>query len=140
MAKVTPRNSGKSAAPGTKDDSAGKKEKVAKVFHPSLKPNDEGKPTAKLAGVPDDFDPKKHKPLRKQDFEGEHIFLRMKADKLEEEAKKLREDADMVEKLGSSADRAKAKKLKAMQEKMEALRKQLEEQGIDVESLLGDDE
>lgn len=147
MAKVTPRKKASrpattktSAKPGTKDASAGDTKKAVKVLHPALEPNDEGKPTKKLTEVPSDFDPKLHKPLKKGDFENEAVFMRMKADELEAKAKKLREDAEVVEKLGNKADRAKAKKLRAMQEKMTDLRKQLEEQGIDVDELLGDDD
>ena len=148
MAKVNPRTKSgpktnpASAKPGTQDQT-GKKEKVKRTEYPGLiGPEDPEtkKPTRlKLTQVPEDFDSKLHKPLRKGDFEKEYTYLLMKADELEAKAKKLRDEAALSDKLGSSADRAKAKKLVKMQERMAELQKQLEDAGIDVESLLDEE-
>jgi hypothetical protein len=126
-----------SAAPGTEDE-AGKKKK--KMHYPGLSVEAEKpfKPTTPVDKKPDDFDPKKHKPLRKIDFIDEPAFLDFRADELELKVAKLRQQASDSRKLGSVQDRARAKKLRAMMSKMDELRTQLESQGIDVDELLGD--
>ncbi len=137
MAKVKP-NADKSAKPGTKDTTA---KKIEKVMYPGLKPDDDGKATVKVKGVPEDFNSKKHKPLKRRDFECESTWFELKAVELDKRAADYRKMAADIKKLGSVADRAKAKKLLAMQRKMAELQAQLKEQGIDVDELLaGDDD
>lgn len=123
-----------SAAPGTKDEKAGKKAQVKKVVYPGLIDKD-GAPT-KLEAIPTDFDPKTHKPLKRTDFKDEGLFLEMRAADLEARAAKLRKEASTIRELGSAADRAKAKKLLLMQERMQELMASLREQGIDPDAIL----
>ena len=137
--KVTKKTDAKSsAAPGTTDEK-GSKEKVEKVVYPGLLGDidPETKEPARLVlkDWPEDFDPKKHKPLLKRDFETEAPWLINRAEKLEAQAKAYRDEAEMVKKLGSKQDRAKAKKLIQMRDRMAELRAQLEAEGIDVDAL-----
>lgn len=131
---TAPKTAPTSAAPGTVDKKAGKKDKIKKVKHPSLF-DAEGAPI-KLTAVPEDHDPRLHLPLKKNDFENEWTFLEMKALAAEQTAAKLRKEAETIKSLGSSADRARAKKLLAMQERMSELMESLRAQGLDPDAIL----
>lgn len=124
------------AAPGTKGDEAAAAEKKGKIFHPALKADAEGKPTVKLEEVPADYDPKKHKPLKKSDFASEATYCIMRAEELERKAADYRQEADLIKKGGGKKAAQKAKRLAKMQERMEALKKELAESGINVEELM----
>lgn len=133
MAKV-PVKETQSAKPGTKNPT-GKKEKKIRIDHPDLldksKLDEKGNPTRKkIAGVPGDFDPKVHKPLRRNDFEKESTWLLIKAEECEKKAKQLRADAVIADTEGSSDDRKKLKRLQAMKDKMAELEKELAEAGL----------
>lgn len=113
-----------------------KRQRPVRITHPALKPDADGKATVKLDEYPADWDAKVHKPLRRKDFTGDHVFLERRATELEAKAKQLRIEAEEARKLGNSADRAKAKKLRSMLDKVADLKKELEAQGIDVTSLV----
>jgi len=134
--KNKPQESAKSAKPGSKGDESTAPQKKGKVHHPLLKVDADGKPTEKLESVPDDFDPKVHKPLRKSDFASEASYLIMRAEDLEQKAKGYRDEAELIRKGGGKKAAAKAKRLQKMQERMDALKKELEESGIDTAELL----
>lgn len=121
-----------SARPGTKDDK-GAKEKKQRVKYPGL--TKDGK-AVKLAAIPDDYDPKVHKPLGRKDLEDESLWYELKARDFERKAKLMREKGEESKKLGSVADRAKAKRLLALQKRFNELKQKLTSQGMDVESLL----
>lgn len=118
-----------SAKPGARDPKAKKekKQKVERVEYPV--------PEGKLERVPEDFDPKKHKPLKRKDFKDEAVFLEIRADQMEAAAKRLREEAKAV-RAGGGKDKGKAKKLIAMQKRMAELQAQLTADGVDVEALM----
>lgn len=115
-------------------------EKVKKVYFPGLQCDSDGKASVQVATVPEDFDPKKHKALRRTDFVKESTYFRLRADTFETKAKELRAQADLSDKLGTDADRAKATKLRNMAAKMAELRTHLEKQGIDVSEILGEED
>lgn len=140
-AKVTAAPKTLSAKPGTKDQSAkgkGKKEKVVRVDYPGLFGEDtgDGPERLKLTAIPEDYNSKIHKPLKRSDFVDESVFLISKAERLEKLAAKLRKEAETVKSLGTTAQRQSAKKLLKMQESMATLMASLAEQGVDVQSLL----
>jgi len=118
----------KSAKPGT-EDGAAQKEKVERI--------DYVVPEGGLTEVPADFDPKKHKPLKRKDFKDESVFLLSRAAELEKKAAWYRTEAENVKKLGSVKDRVKAKRLLAMQKRMQELQASLAAEGVDVAALLG---
>jgi hypothetical protein len=118
-----------SAKPGVKEPKA-KKEKKPKVERIDYPVGDE-----KLVAVPADYDPKKHKPLRRKDFKDEAVFVDMQADRAERAAKRLREEAVAI-RAGGGKDKGKAKKLIAMQKRMAEMQAQLEADGVDVAALL----
>src|SRR6056297_3199820 len=103
-----------------------------KIEHPLLA-------DGKLEAIPDDFDPKVHKPLRKKDFVEEAVFFDHKAEQAEERLNYYREQAEECRKLGNAADRKKAKKLRTWMEKIAELKAELEEDGVDVSSLIDTD-
>jgi len=122
---------------------SGVRKPIVRVDHPSLigPEGEDGKPTRlKLTEVPEDFDSRTHKALKKTDFETDGAFFRMRAAQCQANADKFMKEAELSDKLGSRKDRAKVKKLEAMQSKMEELKKQLAEAGVDIESLVGDNE
>lgn len=90
--------------------------------------------------TPPDFDFNKYKGLKTKDFETTAAYLEYRADALEFKAAKLRNDAEMERKFGNKADRSKAKRIKKYLSKIDELKAQLEEQGIDVNELIGADE
>ncbi len=106
-----------------------KAEKVEKVKFPI--------PEGGFLKVPENFDPKNHKPLLRKAFKEDAIFFDWKADLAGLACKRYRLRAEESRKFGNIADRTKARKIMKMQDKIADLRKELEGQGIDVDSLLG---
>lgn len=86
--------------------------------------------------VPEGFDFRAHKSLKKRDFALDHLFYEYRAAEMDFKAAAFRKQAEEIKKLGSAKDRGRAKRLVKLQEKMAELRKQLEEQGINVNELL----
>lgn len=130
------------AKPGAKDPKAAKapKEKLVRTFHPALAvaKNEKGKlaPTAKLDKIPDDFNPKAHKPLQRRDFNDESIWFEVKAREMEAKAADYRKQATEFKALGGAAKSGQAKRLLAMQKRVAELTAQLAAQGLDVNAIL----
>lgn len=142
-----------SSKPGTKDASAAKPAKKAKVkrqYYPGLNAKpviEDGKPklskkgkeivrpTTLLKEVPKDFDIKLHKPLREADFEDPSLWYELKAQDYERKAAQMREQGATVKSLGSKADRGAAKKLVQLQKRMDDMIKDLEGKGVDVSAI-----
>lgn len=134
---AAPKQNLKAAAPGTADGAGqkgGKKDKVKRVDYPGLT-DSEGN-AVKLTSIPEDYNPKIHKPLKKTNFADESVFLIARAERLEQMAVKLRKEAETVKNLGSTAQRQSARKLMKMQESMATLMANLSAQGVDVQALL----
>ena len=98
--------------------------------------NEQGE-TIKLKEVPETYDEKVHRPLRKENFEGDDWYYIHKAEQLEAQAQWNRKQAEDYRKLGGVQDRAKAKRLLDMQSRMAELKAQLAADGVDVEALMG---
>jgi hypothetical protein len=114
-----------SAKPGTKDDKAKAKAKRVDYAAPDKAEwvDDKGLFTR----LPDDFDQKKHLPLKKKQFADEYAFLILRAEQLEKQAVKMRELAEQSKKLGNVKDRVKAKRLVQLTARLEELKKSLAE-------------
>lgn len=127
-----------SAAPGTKEPKAKKekKDKVKKAWHPALEPDAEGKPTKTIAKIPDDFDPKLHRPFGRKNLEDESLWYEIQARKFEAKAADCRRQGEEAKKLGSVKDKQSAKKLLALQKRIDEVTKTLEGSGVDVAALL----
>ncbi len=110
-----------------------KKEKVARVAYDGAK--------IETPNTPSDYDPSKHKPLKKTNFAAEHVFMQWKANEMTRHADKIRKDASELEALGGGAAGGKAKKMLQFFNKMQELAKTLGEgeDAIDLEKLLGAD-
>ncbi|HKI69885.1 MAG TPA: hypothetical protein VKA67_09875, partial [Verrucomicrobiae bacterium] len=92
---AAPAASGPSAAPGTADAAAKKPEKVAYPV-----------PEGGLETVPEDFDPKKHKPLKVKDFKDETSWCLVQAAKFDAVAANWRKKAEEAKALGGIKERA----------------------------------
>lgn len=103
-----------------------------------LKVDDKGNATVKLTEVPKDFNRALNRPLRKDDFEQEHVFLRMKADEAQAEATKLYKRAEISEKMGSSEHGKSIGKIVKMQSSLKDEIAKLKAEGVDVEALLAE--
>lgn len=86
--------------------------------------------------LPEDFDFKTNKSLKKRDFTADYLFYEYRALECDFKAAAFRIVAEEVKKLGSAKDRSSAKRLVKLQEKMAELKTQLTEQGVDVDELL----
>lgn len=86
--------------------------------------------------MPENFDFKIHKSLKKRDFTADHLFYEYRALEMEFKAKSFRAQAEEAKKLGSAKDRSSAKRLVRLADKMTELKTQLSKQGINVEELL----
>lgn len=115
-------------------------DRYGNIPYHGLKVDAEGEPTVKLTEVPEDWDRHNHIMLRQKNFETEALYLDWRALEYERRAKEMREKAEESRKLGDSADRGKAKRLLAMRKKMAALADELRDSGIDVDSILGDED
>jgi hypothetical protein len=127
MAEATKKVAKSSAKPyvtmSEKDAARKSREKrQARKHHPALDVDREGRALVKLTEVPKDFDPKVHKPLRKQDFEKESTFVRYLAGRHRAVADKMDAAADRLDRYGTK----KAQQLAARLDKLADLRKTLE--------------
>lgn len=86
--------------------------------------------------VPEGFVFGKHKTLKKNMFQADHLYFTHRAADLASRSEQFVVKAEEAKRLGSGKERNKAKRLRKMQEKMAELRKELEDQGIDVNELL----
>ncbi len=113
---------------------APKKEIPVKKETPSFEIPDGGLDVA----MPEEFEFGEYKPLKKKEFQADHLYFSHRAIELSVRAEAFEAKAEEAKLLGSGKDRSKAKRLQKMQLKMEELRRELEEQGIDVDELLKD--
>jgi len=90
--------------------------------------------------MPEGYEIGKYQTLKKRDFKEEYMYSLHKAAVHEHAATKLREEAEKIKSLGGKKARSKAKRLIKLQQQFAALREQLEGQGVDVDSLLDDDD
>jgi len=88
--------------------------------------------------MPEGFNFKVNKGLRKRDFSADHLFFEYRALEMEAKALTFRAQAEEAKKIGSSADRNRLKRVIKLQEKMDELKEQLTAQGIDVTKLLAE--
>jgi len=86
--------------------------------------------------VPEDYDFKTMKLLKKKDYIADHLWFEFKAIDADNKAAAYRKLAEESKKLGSGKDRAKAKRLVKMTSKLEELKQQLEAAGVDTSALL----
>jgi len=86
--------------------------------------------------VPEGFDFKLHRALKKRDFSADYLFYEFRAAEMDYKGSLFRDQAEEAKKLGSAADRGRAKRLIKLQEKMSELKEQLTAQGINVDELL----
>lgn len=127
----------RSTAPGTAGKTppaAAAKKGNTRVDYPGLT-NAAGE-EVKLSDWPGDFDPKKHKPLKRSNFADETVFMLHQADQMESKAKLLRAEVEQIRALGSARDVKAAKKISAMLTKVDELKAQLAEDGVDIQKLL----
>ncbi len=89
--------------------------------------------------VPEGFVFGKHKTLKKNAFQADHLYFAHRAADLAFRSEQFTAKAEEAKKIGSGKERNKAKRLQKMQAKMSELRKELEDQGIDVNELLKDE-
>lgn len=133
---VTKPTPAASAKPGTPDANGAKPEKIKRVEYKAP----DGAAWVDDKGLfirkPDDFDPKKHLPIKRKQYADDSVALLIRADDLEARAKKLREMAEEAKKLGGLKEKGKAKRLLSMHKKFAELQEQLKAAGIDVEALL----
>ena len=92
--------------------------------------------------APEDFNSRKHFPLKKEQFVSESVYLKyqslvasQKAEFYAQKAKELAGKAERLEKFGSDAARKAAEKLVRAKKQMAILRKQLEDSGMSSEEL-----
>lgn len=103
----------------------------------------------KLTDVPANWTPE-FRPLKKDVFAGEHLFLRFRADRLEsriqkamETVEEMRAEALRMEKFGDSETRKRVKKLQRAREAYKKLFESLKSEvgeDVDLDELLGGDE
>lgn len=93
-----------------------------------------------LTDAPEDFNPKKHAPLKRKKFVEDWDFFDYKTADLRRRADLYEEKAEESRRMGTGVSRKKAKRLTKMRDVMEALKKELSEQGVDVEAILNLDE
>ena len=86
--------------------------------------------------MPDKFDFKVHKPLKKSNFTEEHVYFGHRAEYAKYQVKVWEAKAAESKLLGSTKERRQKKAVVRLQSKMTELRTQLEKQGIDVTALL----
>jgi len=88
--------------------------------------------------VPEGFNFKVNKTLKKRDFTADHLFYEHRAAEMNFKATLFTAQAEEAKKIGSSADRNRLKRVIKLQEKMDELKEQLTAQGIDVTKLLAE--
>lgn len=137
-APATPAKPANSAAPGTPDAAAGakkeKKKKVKRELHPALW-DEKNETRLKLTAVPADYDPKKHKPLGRKDFEKESLWFEQRALKCEAQAAKFREMGKEADAIGGSTEKGKLKRLANIKKRTDDLIAQLKEAGVTDEEI-----
>jgi hypothetical protein len=101
----------------------------------SLVVAEEGDNKGKFNAVPEDFDPKIHKPLKRNQFVNEVLWFNLTADLLEAKAKRLRARGVELKKFGGSG-MAKAKKLITAQKRFLELKAALAASGLNVDEIL----
>jgi hypothetical protein len=114
------------ARAGAKSKKPVKPEKVHKVPYPGIDEDSEGRATIKLKEWPDDHDPERHYPLRRQDFEIDAPWLERRAERLEAMAKKLREQAEVSRKAGTRQRQVKVAKIERLKRLVAELEKGVE--------------
>ena len=86
--------------------------------------------------VPEGFNFKDYKPLKKRNFASETTYYLHRKEEMNYKAGIFAELAEEARTQGSAADRRKKKQIVQAQKKMAELRAQLEGQGIDVDAIL----
>ncbi len=86
--------------------------------------------------VPDDFNFKDYKTLKKKNFKDDELYYRHRAEEMEFKREAFVVKADEAKRLGSSSDRRKKKQIVKLQVKVTELKQLLTDRGIDVEALL----
>lgn len=86
--------------------------------------------------IPDGFNFKDYKPLKKKNFKTDELYYRHRVKEMEFKMEAFVVKADEAKKLGSSSDRRKKKQIIKLQAKIIELKRLLTDQGIDVEALL----
>lgn len=100
------------------------------------KPYREDENAPKLDAWPDDFDPKKHKPLTVEDFNAEDVYWNRKAEQYDKKASDCRLKADLFQKYGSSENRKSAEKATKLADQLGSLLSELESDDVDTSDLL----
>jgi len=88
--------------------------------------------------MPENFNFDDYNALKKVNFVTEALYFEHRALEAEHRALKFREMATEAAKYGSKSEQAKVKRIKKLQDKMAELKAQLEEQGIDVNSIISE--
>lgn len=140
---------GTSAAPGTKDDTA-KKTKVEKVSHPlvgnedskvypfpapELEKGEDGKFIYTTSGAPDNFDPSKHKPLKKQDFAEDWQYYQHRIELTQAKIASFEQSRDEAKALGNATDRQAAKRLSGMAKRIAEIQGNLSGDNVDIAAI-----
>ena len=86
--------------------------------------------------VPEGFDFKVHKVLKKKNFATEALYYEHRVEEMNFKAAKFAALAEESRTMGSAADRRKKKQIVRLNSKMNELKAQLIAQGIDVEALI----
>ena len=86
--------------------------------------------------LPEGFDFKVHKILKKKNFTTEALYYEHRVLEMEFKAEKFAALAEECRTMGSAADRRKKKQIVKLNSKMNELKAQLIAQGIDVEALI----
>lgn len=102
----------------------GKPVKTRKPRAPRAKYREENAP--KLTAVPGDYNPRKHLPLSKADFQDEALFYDWKASQAEKQLAKYREAAADIRTGGDSETRKNKKRLEKYLTGLAEMQKQLE--------------
>jgi hypothetical protein len=117
-----------------------KKEKKAKVerqFHPFFAPDAEGKPTKRVADVGADlpgYDPKVHKPLKRNSFLKEEMYYDWQIKRHEDAIAELKTERETAKTTGGKE----VNKLKKMLSRIAELRETLKDvPGVNVDELIG---
>ena len=86
--------------------------------------------------MPDGFNFKDYKPLKKKNFKDEALYFEHRAEEMAYKMTAFKAQAEEARTTGSAADRRKKKQIVKLNAKMNELKEQLVAQGIDVEALI----
>jgi hypothetical protein len=126
---VTKVNPSKSSKPAKTTEAAAKQTHKRTGFKVSTE--------AYKTSMPENFNFADYKPLKKKNFETDELYFLHRAEEMKHKASTFLRRAAEAKAAGTNrATAGKAKRMIKLTEKMAELRKQLEEQGIDVESIL----